>query len=77
MTTINVRSTDPEGQRAAIFANPVFVASLGATPAQVDAYLLANVTTLAQARPVLSMLVQAVSYLINAQNPAAPPQAQP
>lgn len=65
MTTITIRSVDPELQRALIFANQVFIAALGATPAQVDTYLLNNVTNLAQARPVLSLLMQAVAYLIN------------
>lgn len=65
MTTINVHSVDPETQRAAILSNSVFLQLVSATPAQIDAYLLANVTTLAQARPVLSILAQAVAYLMN------------
>lgn len=68
MTTLVIRSVDPEIQRTQIFGNPVFVAALGATPAQIDAYLLANVTNLAQARPVLSLLMQAVAYLVNNQS---------
>lgn len=69
MTTINVRSADPEAQRAAILSNPVFLQLVNATPAQIDTYLLNNVTTLAQARPVLSILAQAVAYLMNAKSP--------
>lgn len=65
MTNITIRSVDPEQQRALIFANPVFIAALGATPTQIDTYLTNNVTNLAQARPVLSLLMQAVAYLVN------------
>jgi hypothetical protein len=65
MTTITIRTVDPEVQRTALIANSLFIQLRGATPAQIDAFLLANVTTLAQARPVLSMLAQAVSYLVN------------
>ena len=65
MTTITIRVIDPDAQRTQIFNNPVFVAALGATPAQIDTYLLNNVTNLAQARPVLSLLMQAVAYLVN------------
>lgn len=65
MTTLTIRSVDPEVQRTLIFANPVFLAALGATPAQIDTYLTNNVTNLAQARPVLSLLMQAVAYLVN------------
>lgn len=72
MTTITIRSVDPEVQRAQIFANPVFLAALGATPAQIDTYLLNNVTNLAQARPVLSLLMQAVAYLINKESQSTP-----
>jgi hypothetical protein len=69
MTTINVRAADPEIQRAAILSNPVFLAMVTATPAQIDTYLAANVTSLAQARPILSMYGQAIAYLFNVQNP--------
>lgn len=65
MTTITIRTLDPETQRTALVANALFIQLRGATPAQIDAFLLANVTTLAQARPVLSMLAQAVAYLVN------------
>ena len=41
----------------------VLRALLSATPAQVDAYLTANVTTLAQARAVLRALALAVRAL--------------
>lgn len=65
MTTINVHSADPEAQRAAILSNAVFLQLVSATPAQIDAYLLAQVTTVGSARPVLSILAQAVAYLMN------------
>lgn len=65
MTTITIRVIDPDAQRTQIFNNEVFIAALGATPAQINTYLTNNVTNLAQARPVLSLLMQAVAYLIN------------
>ena len=71
MTTLTIRTVDPDLQRTQIFNNPVFVAALGATPAQIDTYLLNNVTNLAQARPVLSLLMQAVAYLVNKESNSA------
>jgi hypothetical protein len=64
-TTITVRSVDPETQRTALVSNALFIQLRGATPAQINAYLAANVTNLAQALPVLSVLLQAVAYLVN------------
>lgn len=73
MTNLTIRSVDPAAQRTQIFNNPVFVAALGATPAQIDTYLLNNITNLAQARPVLSLLMQAVAYLVNLQSNSSTP----
>lgn len=70
MTNLTIRSVDPEAQRVQIFANPVFIAALGATPAQINTYLQTNVTNLAQALPVLSLLMQAVAFLVNKENSA-------
>lgn len=65
MTTLTIRSIDAETQRQQVFSNALFIQLQGATPAQIDAFLLANVTTVAQARPVLSLLLQAVQLLLN------------
>lgn len=64
MTTITIRSVNPDALRAQVFSDPAFIALQGATPAQIDTYLTNNVTTLAQARPVLRLLLQSVSLLI-------------
>lgn len=71
MTTLTIRSIDAETQRQQVFSNPLFIQLQGATPAQIDAFLLANVTTVAQARPVLSLLLQAVQLLLNRENIAS------
>lgn len=65
MTLLHIRIPDPEAQRLVVMANSVFIQALSATPAQMDAWLVTNVTTLAQARPVLSMLMQGIAYLVN------------
>ncbi len=70
MTTLTIRSVDAETQRAQVFSNALFIQLQGATPAQIDAFLLANVTTLAQARPVLSLLLQGLQFLLNRENVA-------
>jgi len=70
MTTLTIRSIDAETQRQQVFSNSLFIQLQGATPAQIDAFLLANVTTVAQARPVLSLLLQAVQLLLNRENVA-------
>lgn len=64
MTTIVIRTVDPEAQRTALVSNTLFIQLRGATPAQIDTYL-ATRTTVAQLYPVLSMLAQAVAYLVN------------
>lgn len=69
MTTLNVRTADPEAQRAAILANPIFITMVSSTPAQIDA-LLAPMT-LTQLKGPISMLGQAVTYLFNVQNPSS------
>lgn len=58
MTTITVRSVDPEVLRSTIFQDANFIALQGATGAQIDTFLTNNVTTLAQARPILKLLLQ-------------------
>lgn len=65
MTTITVRSVDPETQRTALVGNPLFIQLRGATPAQINTFLTANVTNLAQALPILSLCLQAIAYLVN------------
>lgn len=68
MTQVTIRAVDPETQRVAVFSNALYVQLQGATPAQIDAYLTANVTTIAQARPVLSLLLQGLQFLLNKEN---------
>jgi hypothetical protein len=63
-----IRTVDPEVQRAQVFSNAVLLQAIGATPGQIDTYLTNNVTTLAQARPVLSACMQAIAYLLNKEN---------
>ena len=65
MTTITIKTVDPDVQRTAVFQNAVILALLPATPAQVNAFLTANVTNIATANTVLSALAQAVAYLLN------------
>lgn len=64
MTTITIRTVDPETQRTALVANALFIQLRGSTPAQIDAYL-ATRTTVAQLWPAISMLAQGLSYLVN------------
>lgn len=67
MTQVTIRSVDPEVQRTNVFSNPLFIQLQGATPEQIDTYLL-TVTTIAQARPALKLLLQAVQFLLNPEN---------
>lgn len=70
MTQITIRSVDPETQRANVFSNALYVQIQALTPAQIDAKLVTDVTTLAQARPVLSLLLQGLQFLLNKENTA-------
>lgn len=70
MTQITIRTVDPEVQRANVFSDSLYVQLQGATPAQIDAYLLANVTNIAQARTVLSLLLRGLQFVLNKENTA-------
>jgi hypothetical protein len=67
MTVINVKVFVATEQRANILQDPVFKAALTATPAQIDAYLLANLTNIAQARTFVALLLRGMVYLVNQQ----------
>lgn len=65
MNVINIKIFSPTEQRANVVADPLFKTLLAMTPAQLDAYLLANVTNFAQVRGALSILARGLVYLIN------------
>ena len=65
MTTIVIRTVDPETQRTVLVSNPLFIQLRGATAAQIDAYLVANAGSFAGLRPVLLMLLEGLQYLVN------------
>jgi hypothetical protein len=65
MTTLNIKIFQPTEQRANVVGDQVFKQLAAMTPVQIDTYLLNNVTTMAQARTVLSILARAVVYLLN------------
>lgn len=67
MTTFNLKSIQPDTQRTSIVSNSVYLATYSLTPAQLTSYLSSNVTSLAQALPVLNVLLQGLAYFINQQ----------
>lgn len=63
MATRTVQATQTAKARAAANADALMKQLATATPAQIDTWLTNNVTSVAQARTVLAMLIKAVAYL--------------
>jgi len=64
MKQVTVQPNADKAARVAAFNDPVWAQLRTATPAQIDTYLNTNVTTLAQARVVLRILILAMRYVV-------------
>ncbi len=64
MKRVTVAATPQLQARIEARANATLTQLTNATPAQIDAYLAANVTSLAQARDVLKIILLGLRYLL-------------
>jgi len=64
MKQVSVPPSQAKQDKIAAFSDAVWAQLKTATPGQIDTYLTNNVTTLAQARVVLRILMLAVRYLV-------------
>lgn len=69
MKRVNISASEARKGRLQIENNPVWSALMMASSAEIDAYLAANVTTVAQMRPLLRSLLVTVRYLLKQQQP--------
>jgi hypothetical protein len=60
---VTIAPTDGQQRQIDAESNPAFAALIGANPAQIDAWLINNVTNIAQSRAVLKSLLLAVRFL--------------
>ena len=70
MTTLSIQSQNSTAALASILTDPNYITSRGLSPAQLETWMLTNVTSFNTAAPVLAFLMQVCNYAISKQIPS-------